>query len=122
MNLRLELFVASVRKSADFYCRFLGFQISGHSSDGYTKLINGDAVIGINSVEALGQDHPLYAHQNERLGRGVEIVLSVDDVDFAYEVARKEQCDVSDLASRPWGLRDFRVTDPDGYYIRVTSR
>jgi hypothetical protein len=23
---------------------------------------------------------------------------------------------------RPWGLRDFRVADPDGYYLRVTTR
>jgi hypothetical protein len=24
------------------------------------------------------------------------------------------------LTDRPWGLRDFRVVDPDGYYLRVT--
>jgi lactoylglutathione lyase len=23
---------------------------------------------------------------------------------------------------RPWGLWDFRIVDPDGYYLRVTSR
>jgi lactoylglutathione lyase len=23
---------------------------------------------------------------------------------------------------RSWGLRDFRIVDPDGYYLRVTSR
>jgi lactoylglutathione lyase len=24
------------------------------------------------------------------------------------------------LREQPWGLHDFRVVDPDGYYLRVT--
>ena len=27
-----------------------------------------------------------------------------------------------DLRARPWGLRDFRVLDPAGYYLRITDR
>jgi len=27
-----------------------------------------------------------------------------------------------DLQDRPWGLRDFRILDPDGYYLRITNR
>jgi len=26
------------------------------------------------------------------------------------------------LEARPWGLRDFRLLDPDGYYWRITER
>jgi uncharacterized glyoxalase superfamily protein PhnB len=25
------------------------------------------------------------------------------------------------LTARPWGLRDFRLLDPDGYYWRITE-
>jgi hypothetical protein len=25
------------------------------------------------------------------------------------------------LAARSWGQTDFRLIDPDGYYVRVTS-
>ncbi len=25
------------------------------------------------------------------------------------------------MRDRPWGLRDFRVVDPDGYYLRLTA-
>jgi lactoylglutathione lyase len=25
------------------------------------------------------------------------------------------------LQDRPWGLRDFRLLDPDDYYLRVTD-
>jgi hypothetical protein len=28
---------------------------------------------------------------------------------------------IEGLTSRPWGLRDFRLVDPDGYYWRVTE-
>jgi uncharacterized glyoxalase superfamily protein PhnB len=27
-----------------------------------------------------------------------------------------------DLQDRPWGLTDFRIIDPAGYCLRVTSR
>ena len=27
-----------------------------------------------------------------------------------------------DIVRRPWGLQDFRVIDPDGYYLRITHR
>jgi len=26
-----------------------------------------------------------------------------------------------DLQQRPWGLIDFRLHDPDGYYLRITT-
>jgi hypothetical protein len=58
----------------------------------------------------------------ERTGLGVEIVLKVADIENAYRIAKESDWPVSDLALQPWGLRDFRLVDPDGYYLRVTSR
>jgi len=29
---------------------------------------------------------------------------------------------VRDERDRPWGLRDFRLLDPSGYYWRITGR
>ena len=55
----------------------------------------------------------------------MEIVVEVNDVHAAFTRAadavvsydgRLEQLD-----DRPWGRTDFRVIDPDGYYVRVTS-
>ena len=58
-----------------------------------------------------------------RLGLGVEIVLEVDDVDgWRDRVAAPGHPILEPLQDRPWGLRDFRISDPDGYYLRVTSR
>ncbi|OWV82356.1 glyoxalase [Rhizobium sp. R634] len=122
MQLRLELFVEAAERSLDFYRRVLGFEIRGSASAEYTMLTNGDAVIAINLRSALPSDHPLRIETGEKAGLGIEIVLSVADVEDAYRTAKESGWPLSDLAQQPWGLRDFRLVDPDGYYIRVTSR
>lgn len=122
MQLRLELFVEAPERSLDFYRRVLGFEIRGSASADYTMLTNGDAVIAINSRSALASDHPLRIETGERAGLGIEIVLSVADVDDAYRRAKESGWPLSALAQQPWGLRDFRLSDPDAYYIRVTGR
>jgi lactoylglutathione lyase len=54
---------------------------------------------------------------------GVEIVLEVDDVLEFHERAGASGHPVLHASQvRPWGLTDFRITDPDGYYLRITSR
>ncbi len=122
MKLRLELFVADVTAAIEFYRRALSFRVVGETNEQYTMLSNGDAVISVNKREALGPDHPLRAGNGERPGLGVEIVLSVEDLEASYDAAKTSGHSVSELALQPWGLRDFRIVDPDGYYIRVTSR
>ncbi|PDS34434.1 MULTISPECIES: VOC family protein [Rhizobium] len=122
MQLSLELFVETPGKSLDFYQRVLGFEVQGSASAEYTMLKNGDAVIAINSRSVLSSDHPLRIEIGDRVGLGVEIVLKVADVEGAYRAAKESGWPVSDLALQPWGLRDFRLIDPDGYYVRVTSR
>ncbi|MGZ2504911.1 glyoxalase [Rhizobium leguminosarum] len=122
MQLTLELFVETTEKSLDFYQRVLGFEVQGSASVEYTMLKNGEAVIAINSRSALSSDHPLRIEIGERVGLGVEIVLKVADVEGACRAAKESGWPVSDLALQPWGLRDFRLIDPDGYYVRVTSR
>ncbi|MGO7802968.1 VOC family protein [Rhizobium ruizarguesonis] len=122
MHLSLELFVESPEKSIDFYRRVLGFEVQGSASTEYTMLKNGDAVVAINSRSVLSTDHPLRIASGQRVGLGVEIVLKAGDVEDAYRAAKESGWPVSDLALQPWGLRDFRLVDPDGYYVRVTSR
>jgi len=118
----LELFVEAPERSVDFYRRILGFEVHGSMSKEYTMLTNGDAVIAINSRSALSRDHPLRIETDQRAGLGVEIVLSVADVEDAFRRAKESGWPISDLALQQWGLRDFRLIDPDGYYVRVTSR
>ncbi len=52
-------------------------------------------------------------------------MVEVADVDAAYAHARDAAArhggQVEPLTARAWGQTDFRLIDPDGYYIRVTS-
>jgi lactoylglutathione lyase len=77
----------------------------------------------LNRLSDLGGDHPIRPVARERPGRGVEIVLEVDDIEAMYRHVLSEKWPRSaELTRQPWGLTDFRVSDPDGYYWRITSR
>ena len=121
--LRLELFIDDLRASLDFYGRVLGFEKATERSGGYTPLARGSVRIALNLRSDLHEGHPIRLAAHERPGRGVEIVLEVDDIEAMYQHVVSEKWPRSaELMARPWGLTDFRVLDPDGYYWRVTSR
>jgi predicted kinase/uncharacterized glyoxalase superfamily protein PhnB len=121
--LRLELFTHDLAASLDFYVRILGFTQETERPGGYTPLSRGSARVALNLDAELERDHPLRMTSSERAGLGVEIVLEVADVEALHEHVVSEGWPVSGpLQRRPWGLTDFRVSDPDGYCWRITSR
>jgi predicted enzyme related to lactoylglutathione lyase len=121
-SLRFELFSRDILATAAFLERVLGFSTI-RAEVTYFELQLGSVAIGLSPIHVLPQGHPLKAAGGERLGLGVEIVIETEDVEAAHERARTHgQHSLTPLAARPWGLRDFRVTSPDGYYFRVTSR
>jgi lactoylglutathione lyase len=58
-------------------------------------------------------------------GLGIEIGIVVADLDKAYAAALKLKDKgwpiSTGIVRRPWGVRDFRVLAPDGYYLRFTE-
>lgn len=122
MRLRLELFVRSVPISRDFYTKVLAFDEVSYQPDGYSVFRKGPVEIALQAWSQLPDDHPLKPQSHERLGLGVEIVIEVDDLDALYAHVIKEQWPIADpLAERPWGRRDFRVIDPNSYYLRING-
>ena len=121
-GLRLELFASDVNKSLAFYRDVLGFEVERQEQD-YIALRSGGARISLNRADGLGGQHYFNPElKKERKGLGVEIVLEVDDVAALFErVKQSGHTILSPLKKRPWGLTDFRVADPDGYYLRLTS-
>lgn len=122
MRLRLELFVTSMAESKEFYTRVLGFEVIHHQPDNYSVFRKGGIQIALQERSQLPDDHPLKPLGGERAGLGIEIVLEVDDLDAAYAQVLASQWPVTEpLAPRPWGSRDFRVIDPNGYYLRIND-
>lgn len=119
MTTRFEIFSVDLDAAVAFYRGVLGFTVAADrraADDPYVALLRGTVRIG---VAQRGPGRPEW----RRPPTGVEIVLEVDDVDAERErvVGQGWPLD-ADLVDRPWGLRDFRVLDPDGYYLRITSR
>ena len=52
---------------------------------------------------------------------GTELVLYVEDLEATRRVLEEAGHDPGEIALQSWGDRDFRLTDPDGYYVRVSE-
>jgi catechol 2,3-dioxygenase-like lactoylglutathione lyase family enzyme len=123
-GLRLELFVEDIEASIAFYSEVLAFEVKRHEPDDYASLRLGNAILGIGPVAKLPQEGGYFGRDIslQRRGLGVEIVLEVDDVEeWHARVEGSGHPIFEPLQDRPWGLRDFRTADPDGYYLRITS-
>jgi predicted enzyme related to lactoylglutathione lyase len=124
MSLRLELFVQDMERSVNFYCRVLGFEILRSSSD-YARLHNGSVILGLGPIGKLAEQEGYFTRTQltvQEHGLGVEIVFEVKDVRAMYEQVQTVGYAIFEpLQQQPWGLEDFRIVDPDGYYLRITS-
>jgi catechol 2,3-dioxygenase-like lactoylglutathione lyase family enzyme len=117
--LRCEIFPADLDATIAFYVGVLAFEVvrdERRSIPPYVALRRGAVALGAAARP------PLSTQEHRRPPVGVELVLEVDDLDVdrarvdaaAWPVAE-------DITDRPWGLRDFRLLDPDGYYWRITT-
>jgi catechol 2,3-dioxygenase-like lactoylglutathione lyase family enzyme len=126
-DLRIELFVEDVERSLAFYAAALGLRpAAGYDPQGYVPVSAGRVRIGLQRRTALPPSHHFRpSHFTGPRGVGVEIVVEVDDVAAAFtralDAAMSQGGQVESLTARPWGQTDFRLIDPDGYYVRVTS-
>ena len=124
MGLRLELFVADMERAIAFYREALGFTLL-RREPGYASVGHGEVVFGLGPIAKLPMAGGYFTRSllAQERGLGVEIVLEVEDVRAAYDGVRASGHPVLEpLQDRPWGLTDFRIADPDGYYLRITSR
>jgi len=107
-----------------FYTGVLGFELVRRES-GYSSLREGGVILGLGPIAKLPAEGGYFTREIAELrrGLGVEIVLEVDDLDaYHARVLASGHPIFEPLRERPWGARDFRIVDPDGYYLRVTSR
>ncbi len=121
MTLRFEIFPDDLDATVDFYARVLRFRITkderGDSSP-YVALTRGSVHVGALAAVPAGD-----VRAARRPPGGVELVLEVDDVAGERDRVVAAGWPLSeDLQDRSWGLKDFRIIDPAGYYLRITGR
>jgi catechol 2,3-dioxygenase-like lactoylglutathione lyase family enzyme len=123
----VELFVADVERSIAFY-GLLGFRVAQRWQDWIRMRRDDGAGIVLFSDQYIRNKPARAPHyfgpyiDREPRGVGVEIVVQVSDVRALYQrLIGAAVPIVKELQDRPWGTTDFRVADPDGYFIRLTS-
>ena len=119
-TLRLEIFPADLNATVRFYVDLLGFTlVTDRRGDEKPYLALERDAVRIGAAARPGEGSPA----QRRPPTGVEIVLEVDYLHAERDRIRHAGWPIEeDIVRRPWGLQDFRVIDPDGYYLRITHR
>jgi len=119
-TLRLEIFPADLNATVRFYVDLLGFTlVTDRRGDEQPYLALERDAVRIGAAARPGEGNRAW----RRPPIGVEIVLEVDYLHAERDRIRHAGWPIEeDIVRRPWGLQDFRVTDPDGYYLRITHR
>jgi len=119
LGVRFELFSSDLDELVEFYTRVLRFELAvdqREEESAYVYLKRGTVRLGaLAAWEAV--DPRLRA-----VPQGIEIVLEVEDLVAERDAVLAAGWPLAeDITDRPWGLTDFRLFDPDGYYLRVTT-
>jgi lactoylglutathione lyase len=117
-SLRIEIFPADLQGMIDFYTDVLQFTLL--KREGTYAYLNRDGIF-LGAIETTTTETPDEMNWR-RPPKGVELVIEVDNlVQQRDAIVGKGWGLEDDIKLQPWGLEDFRLIDPDGYYIRITT-
>ncbi len=124
--LQLELHVNDFEKVKDFYGK-LGFEViwerPAYEKKGYLVMEREGHVLCFwpGTDKVYEQEYFKRFPKDTKRGYGVEIVLMVENIDEYYAKVKEFANVVEELKMQPWELKDFRIEDPFGYYLRFTE-
>lgn len=126
-KVQIELHVPDFDTVLDFYGR-LGFKKVWHRSEDnnadYLVMEREGTILNFwpGNDNVYNQSYFKNFPKDTKRGYGVELVIPVDDVKEFHDEMKGFVNIVNPLVKRPWGLWDFRIEDPFGYYLRITER
>ena len=116
-TLRSEISPDDLDATVHFYTKALGFKLvrdERSTQSPHVALRRGHLQLGAAARAA--------ALEQEYRRPPVGVVLEVEELDADRARVTAAAWPVTEeLTSRPWGLRDFRLLDPHGYYWRITT-
>lgn len=125
-DIQIELHVNDFEIAKDFYGK-LGFKVvwerKPEGFKGYLVVRRNKTIIQFWSGNDEVYNQPYFKKfpPTTTRGYGVEIVIPVNDVDEFYKKFKDHDSVVEELVKMPWGVKDFRMIDPFGYYLRITE-
>ena len=123
----VELHVPDFEQVKDFYGK-LGFEVvwerKPEGKKGYLVIQRESHVLCFwpGTEEVYNQSYFKNFPKDSKRGYGVELVFFIDqDIDDFYNKVKEFAKVVDPLEAQPWGIKDFRIEDPFGYYLRFTE-
>jgi hypothetical protein len=118
---KFELATTDPSRDTAFYSK-LGFSVVAKTSYGYVTLKSGPVVIALSPVARINSGDTASLSKLRQPPVGVEIVLyTTENLEEKHARLRSLGLNPTDIRLQAWGVRDFRITDPGGYYIRISE-
>jgi len=115
-GLSINLLVQNIDRAIEYQTNVLGADVVYADPD--FAVLKGYGAEWILHADHTYSDHPLHGFLGGKLGRGVGVELRLHgcDPDVAQEKARdRGEVVLADAMSKPHGLREAYLVDPDGY-------
>ena len=125
-DILIELHVPDFEKVKEFYGK-LGFEVvwerKPEDKKGYLVMKRGNSILNFWPGTEQVWNQPYFKNfpKTTKRGYAVEIVINVDNIEHLYEEVKTFVKVVEELKTQPWGLKDFRIEDPFGFYLRFTE-
>jgi lactoylglutathione lyase len=119
----VELHVKSFKGLREYY-KNLGFEILFDSPGNYLVLAKGKAIVNFWGDGGMYPEQPYFKKWRKTKGKSgydVEIIIPVPNIKKYYTEIKEKVKVVEELKHMPWGADDFRIEDPNGFYIRFTE-
>lgn len=117
----IELHVRNFDSVRKFY-KGIGFEIILDLPGDYLVVRKGLALLSFWGDGGRYSKQPYFRKfHDSKKGLDVEIVIPVKNIKRYYNDIKGRANVVEGLRDRRWGAKDFRIEDPNGFYIRFTE-
>lgn len=118
----VELYVEDLAYYVRIFHDALGFEVTRDEGD-WLELRSSHGTVLLNRFDDPEPGHPFERYRDQpRRGMGVEIGIVVNRVEESWVKAKQiPGCVVTDVRLQDWGLTDYRILTPHGYYLRITT-
>jgi len=118
--LSASLTVTDLQRSAAWYCDVLGFDVAQkYERDGALQAVSLQA--GAVRVLLTRDDGAKGADRVKGAGFSLQITTAQDIDELAARIKAAGAVFATEPADTPWGVRMFRLRDPDGFLFTISS-
>jgi len=119
-----NLIVSNVEKSLAFYTNVLGFTrgmtVPEQSPFVFASVTSGPVEIFFNDRSTITKESPQMS--GLAFGGGNTMFIEIDGIDALHDRIKPQVSIAMDIHTQWYGMREFAITDPDGYVITFAQR